>query len=128
MAKRTPLNNVECKVNDSLSIILINVCEVMGHDDSLPFNAEVYVRKDNGILTHIANARNDGWGGDSNIDAINKETKPVIDELEAIVGTFVVDLGKWSFNASLPLVVELMASALLSKRGTFFKIEDLLKW
>ena len=120
---------VTCEVNPNLSITLMNVRKVMGHDDSLPFNAEVYVRKDNGILTHIANAWNDGWGGDSNIDAINKETKPVIDELEAIVGTFVVDLGKRSFNASLSLVIELMATAAIyGDKGNYFKIEDMLKW
>ena len=125
--KRTPLS-ITCEINPFLQIVLMNVCEVFGHDDSLPFNAEVYVRKDNGILTHVANAWNDGWGGETNIDLISKDVQPLLAEVECEVEKFIVPLGQYSFKANLPLVVELMASALLSKKGTFFKIEKILKW
>ena len=129
MAKKKHYLSVTCEVNPNLSITLMNVREVMGHDDSLPFNAEVYVRKDNSILTHIANAWNHGWGGETNIDAISKDTKPIIDDLEAVVKTFIVDLGKYSFPANLPLVIELLACcAVDGNRGNYVKIEDLLKW
>ena len=106
----------------------MNVRKVFGHDDSLPFNAEVYVRKDNGILTHVANAWNDGWGGETNIDPISKDVQPLLIEAECEVEKHIVPLGQYSFKARLSLVVELMASALLSKKGTFFKIEEMLKW
>lgn len=125
--KRTPLS-ITCEVNPFLQIVLMNVRKVFGHDDSLPFNAEVYVRKDNGILTHVANAWNDGWGGETNIDPISKDVQPLLIEAECEVEKHIVPLGQYSFKARLSLVVELMASALLSKKGTFFKIEEMLKW
>ena len=82
--KRTPLS-ITCEVNPFLQIVLMNVRKVFGHDDSLPFNAEVYVRKDNGILTHVANAWNDGWGGETNIDPISKDVQPLLIEAECEV-------------------------------------------
>lgn len=39
---------------------LKNCKEVMGHDDSLPFNADIHL---NG--KHIGSAWNTGWGGDA---------------------------------------------------------------
>ena len=125
--KRTPLS-ITCEVNPFLQLVLMNVRKVFGHDDSLPFNAEVYVRRNNGILTHVANAWNDGWGGETNIDPISKDVQPLLIEAECEVEKYIVPLGQYSFKADLPLVTSMMASALLSKRGTFFKIEELLKW
>ena len=48
------------------SISLRNVREVDGHDDSLPYKADVYVNR------HVvAELFNDGWGGDTDVTVCN---------------------------------------------------------
>lgn len=57
-----------------------NFREVYGHDDSLPYNGDVYV---NG--TKFAKCFNDGWGGDTNYnyaDGIDNDfVQDVLDEI-----------------------------------------------
>lgn len=49
---------ITCTINSNFVIALCRCREVMRHDDTLPFNAELYI---NGIP--ICNTYNTGWGG-----------------------------------------------------------------
>jgi len=67
---------IECKISNELALRLENCKEVYGHDDSLPFNADVFVydREDEtGCFQRIATAYNDGWGGLTNIDTLHEK-------------------------------------------------------
>lgn len=125
MARKTPLKNVMCKVNDDLSIIVSNTREVYGHDDSLPFNAEIFINKD-GVTEQVATAWNDGWGGETNIDAL-ADKQEVVKSLEEKMRTYKYQFIGHEFEASLPMVVELLANAAVFRSYSCITIEDLLK-
>lgn len=64
---------IECKVNEDLTIVLDNVQKTYGHDDSLPFQADIYVKSEKLGLpksTRLGYAFNDGWGGDTEINGV----------------------------------------------------------
>jgi hypothetical protein len=66
------MSKITCKVNDDLTIALVNVQKTYGHDDSLPFQADVHVKSRKlGFpkLTYVGYAHNDGWGGDTVIES-----------------------------------------------------------
>lgn len=65
-------DSITCVINNDLKITLKNVTETYGHDDSLPFRADIYVQSNElGFPepTKIGRAWNDGWGGDSVIES-----------------------------------------------------------
>ena len=64
------------KFTEDFWVCLANLRENMGHDDCLPYQADVYVmQKENHTLkfTKIASVWNDGWGGDSNVEVLNPD-------------------------------------------------------
>lgn len=64
------------KFTENFWVCLANLRENKGHDDSLPYQADVYVmQKANHTLTFtkIASVWNDGYGGDSNLEILNAE-------------------------------------------------------
>ena len=68
------MSKITCKVNDDLYIALVNAQKVYGHDDSLPFQADIHVKSEKlGFpeLTCVGHAFNDGWGGDTVIESTN---------------------------------------------------------
>lgn len=72
------------KIFSTYSIEVKKVREVMGHDDSQPYNAELWANK-----KHIANCFNDGWGGETQIDIVDaKMFKEVADVVCASKGAF----------------------------------------
>ena len=75
--------SIECKISKDFSITLKHLKEVFGHDDSLPFNAEVYVTNKEWGLTDrkVATAWNDGWGGSTNIGPESKTDQIILDTL-----------------------------------------------
>lgn len=54
---------IKVKINDELSIELRQCKEVYGHDDSLPYNAKLFVND-----VEVGKVYNDGWGGEPVID------------------------------------------------------------
>lgn len=75
---------IRCHIGDSLILELRNVREVYGHDDSLPFNADLYVEnREWGIkdFNLVGRAWNDGWGGDTVIESINPVITKMLDAL-----------------------------------------------
>jgi len=61
-----------CVLSDKLTIGMTSIRENMGHDDSLPYQAEVFILdKENNpdgsmAFQKMGEIWNDGWGGDSN--------------------------------------------------------------
>lgn len=75
--------SIECKINKNFSIILKNVHETYGHDDTLPFNADIYITNPEwGLIDKkVGTAWNDGWGGSTNICPENKTDEIVLNML-----------------------------------------------
>lgn len=68
-----------CVLNKSLKLALCSVRKNMGHDDSTPYQAEVFILDQNNrnvdgtvIPRHVANVWNDGWGGESELKAVDR--------------------------------------------------------
>jgi hypothetical protein len=126
MAKNKPIQIVECKVNENLTIIVKNARKVYGHDDSLPFNAEVDVRID-GKTKPLATAWNDGWGGETNVDALPLKND-LLKSVEEVINTYNFVYGKYVIPAKLSSIVELLACAAIFNEYDFITIEKLLEW
>lgn len=54
--------------------------EVAGHDDSVPYQAKVFVDG-----KEVAVAYNDGWGGQTNVSATKESAYPVLKEVEKYI-------------------------------------------
>ena len=76
--------SIICRIGDHIELQLDNVREVFGHDDSLPFNAEVYIHNPEWCNrpTFVGHAWNDGWGGESNLDCDTKNQRELADKLD----------------------------------------------
>ena len=112
------------KIFNKYSIEVKKVREVMGHDDSQPYNAELWVNK-----KHIADCFNDGWGGETQIDIIDaKMFKEVADVVCATKGAF----GEPNWQYDMPtLADELVALVLkekyikkMEKKGLVFDVPN----
>ena len=76
--------SIECKINKDFSIILKNLQEVYGHDDTLPFNADIYITNPEWGMKDkkVGTAWNDGWGGSTNICPESKTDQIILDTLD----------------------------------------------
>lgn len=63
-------------------LILKNIRVVDGHDDSLPYKANLYFKKKKIALLH-----NDGWGGDTYITPTDDESAELLKQLNVWVDT-----------------------------------------
>lgn len=63
------------------TLFIINAREVMGHDDSLPYNANFELRNNDNNKVISGRVWNDGWGGCSNVELDNPKQQEGIDEL-----------------------------------------------
>lgn len=116
------MKKISCKINDIVTLELRNVKETYGHDDSLPFNADVYLRFCNSKrATYVGYAYNDGWGGDSVIRCENHQ-----DTINALKDYLRNDMvypynyyGKIEYlPASLSFLIDLMVEDCLYNRAT----------
>lgn len=76
MAHKRTINDTFIGVNlndNKYTLFIINAHEVMGHDDSFPYNAFFEVRNNHAKEIISGRVWNDGWGGDSIIDLDNQE-------------------------------------------------------
>lgn len=77
--------DIFCKLSDKIWVGLGNTRENMGHDDSLPYQADIFImNEDNNPYGHhtfkrIASIWNDGWGGESNVELIARTTQNLND-------------------------------------------------
>lgn len=87
-----------CKKFGKYEIEMRKFKEVMGHDDTLPFNAELWANN-----THIANCYNDGWGGDTIVAPVNAK---LFDEVAKIVCATKGALSKEDWNYTMPILAD----------------------
>lgn len=94
--------------------------ETYGHDDSIPFNANVYIDGE-----HIGNAWNDGWGGDSCLDCKTNAAKERADKLdEYIKKNYTMTYGKMSWEMTLLQAIDYLVCYGLDGRKTL-RLEQL---
>ena len=73
------------KLTPEIWVGLANVRENYGHDDSLPYQADIFImNEDNNpygqhTFKRIASIWNDGWGGESNVELIARTTQNLND-------------------------------------------------
>ena len=84
MKKREPLNpnriQIVTQLTYDLWICLAHLRENMGHDDSLPYQADIYLMDKKATpgrkkinFVKVGEIWNDGWGGDSTLHSLNDE-------------------------------------------------------
>lgn len=131
MAKRKieEKGTITCVINKELSIILKNVMDAYGHDDSLPFKADVYIKsKKMGFTepTLIANAWNDGWGGDTVIES--KSYLKIVNAIDEYLGShYQIHVKKpdFSWAVRLDYLVSVMAEMNIYRKLTHVDIMDI---
>lgn len=74
---------------------------VEGHDDSLPFQGQLWVNK-----THIANCWNTGWGEETTIEPLNHA---LFEEVAKIVCETKLQYENMVMNYTMPILVEELA-------------------
>lgn len=110
------MRKISCKIDDSLTIELRNVRETYGHDDSIPFNADIYAYVGGKKrATYVGYAYNDGWGGMSTIKC-EKAMQPTMQKLADDLRELVVPYYCGTMNylpASLDFLIDLMVESCL---------------
>lgn len=89
------------KVFGKLKIEIRKYREVMGHDDSLPYNAELWVNNQ-----HFADCFNDGWGGETTI--LPKDNK-LLEEVCTTIGRESITQFGHTFQYTLPILADELA-------------------
>jgi hypothetical protein len=124
------MSKITCKVNEDLTIALVNVEETYIHDDSLPFQADIYVKSDKlGLpkLTRVGHAYNDGWGGDTEIESA--QYAAVLEKLnEHLKQNYQIHIKKpeeitWAVR--LDYLVSIMAECSIYNNKTSMNIMDM---
>lgn len=79
--------DIICEVNENLTLALVDCRENRGHDDSLPYQADIYVhdkrKHKQGEYLKCGDIWNDGWGGPSCLTkSASKDAIEYLDEVE----------------------------------------------
>lgn len=123
------MGKITCKINEDLTIALVDVRKTYGHDDSLPFQADIHVKSEKlGFpkLTHVGHAFNDGWGGDTVIESA--QYTAVLEMLnEYLKQNFKINIKslKISWAVRLDYLVSIMAERSIFGRQTKMDIIDM---
>ena len=79
---------IYCILPDGSMLGLANCRENKGHDDSLPYQADIFfLKKENGKVTksQIGSIWNDGWGGESDLE-YNPNSSDIIKKVSELCG------------------------------------------
>lgn len=123
------MSKITCKINEDLAIALANVQKTYGHDDSLPFQADIHVKSEKLGLpewTHVGRAFNDGWGGDTVIESAHY--RPLLNEIEKyLTHNYQIHIRKpeISWTVRLDYLVSIMAERSIYGRKTKMNIMDM---
>lgn len=123
------MGKITCKINEDLTIALVNVQKTYGHDDSLPFQADIHVKSEKlGLpeLTRIGHAYNDGWGGDTVIESAHY--RPLLNEIEKyLTQNYQIHIRKpeISWAVRLDYLVSIMAEKHIYYHKTKMSIFDM---
>lgn len=123
------MGRITCKVNDDLTIALFDVQRTYGHDDSLPFQADIHVKSEKlGLpeLTHVGHAFNDGWGGDTVIESAHY--RHILNNIDGIlINNYQIHIKKpeISWAVRLDYLVSIMAEKNIYYHKTKMDIMDM---
>jgi hypothetical protein len=123
------MGKITCKINEDLTIALVNVQKTYGHDDSLPFQADIHVKSEKlGLpeLTRIGRAFNDGWGGDTVIESAHY--RPLLNEIEKyLTQNYQIHIKKpeISWAVRLDYLISIMAERSIFGHQTKMNIMDM---
>lgn len=123
------MKRILCKIDKYFTIELRNVRETYGHDDSTPFNADIYAYiggKEK--ATYVGYAYNDGWGGESTITCENNEVQPILQAISNKIRKMVVPYTYRNTTeylpASLDFLIDLMVESCLYKGMTEYPFKE----
>jgi hypothetical protein len=123
------MSKITCKINDDLVIALVNVQKVYGHDDSLPFQADIYVKSEK-LGFHefacVGHAFNDGWGGDTVIESAHYLN--ILNTIDSMLkNTYQIHIKKpeISWAVRLDYLVSIMAESSIYRRKTYMDIMNM---
>jgi hypothetical protein len=126
---RKSFKTIECRFSNNLVIKLENVHEVYGHDDSLPFNADVFVlNPEMGLpcLTKVAQAWNGGWGGPTCVQAHLPKYREIVEQLNNFLKEHYKSVyGEYSWDYSLDNLVEELACIAVDGTANLVNIKQL---
>lgn len=124
--KRQNSIQILCRLSDRYAVGLTDIRENIGHDDSLPFQANVFVwcrdlvpEQDNlQSFKRTGAVWNDGWGGDSVIqtDTSVKDAKDYMSDIETLASKHLLHfrgmpLGKYTLQDLLTIMAEAWLTA-----------------
>lgn len=121
------MRKISCKIDDTLTIELRNVRETYGHDDSTPFNADIYAYVDGKkTATYVGYAYNDGWGGMSTIKCENLRPimKGLSDKMRGMASPYEYGGRVTYLPASLDFLIDLMVESSLYYGVSEFSLKD----
>lgn len=100
--------NIKCNItrtDGKVDVLELRDCvEVMGHDDSLPFNAHVFLN-----TVHVADAWNTGWGGDAEFRLLPNVPADIFSGVEEALGRITLLKGHPDSKWSLSRIFDFMA-------------------
>lgn len=123
------MSKITCKVNDDLTIVLADVRQTYGHDDSLPFQADIHVQSEKlGLpkLTRVGHAYNDGWGGDTVIESA--QYRNILNTIDGmLLNNYQIHVKKpdISWAVRLDYLVSIMAEQSIYCKKTKMNIMDM---
>ena len=123
------MGTITCKINEDLTIALVNVQKTYGHDDSLPFQADIHVKSEKlGFpeLTRVGHAFNDGWGGDTVIESAHY--RHILNNIDGIlINNYQIHIKKpeISWAVRLDYLVSIMAEKNIYYHKTKMDIMDM---
>lgn len=101
------MKSIKCKINDKYDLILKDVIETDGHNDSLPFVADIWFRVGD-VMKLVGICRNDGWGAFADY-MISPEYKEDFDIVRSVVESKVYKYGQYAWNYDIPFLLDSLA-------------------
>lgn len=98
---------------------LKNVRETEGHDDSIPFVADVYFDDE-----HIGNATNDGWGADCFIRILPEVSENTKEQFNAFEEQLIEIHSQGHFRYTVNFLVDYMAYQCIDLHKSEFEWEQ----
>lgn len=126
--KQTPSISVVFGNNEgTFALTVRNAIEVMGHDDSWPFNADWDILDvSTGKVVITGSAWDDGWGGDVSVSSNDFETEKLFDGI--LKSCFYTDYKSLHVGYGIGTMVEFLAMRFCDGDRGFYQQKVFQKW